>query len=149
MVVFTTVVFVLRIAEICMVLLHMVLHELIQLRMGQQLQSLSFLHQLLFKKVVLKTFCDFVYYFRVKMSGSLFPISLWKQLFPQILWGQTTFYNSAPYNGRLHYSRLCFAHCRDMHGIALYGAPHVFDTTAQAPISSLAVAHKRLVILTY
>ena len=31
------VVFVLRIAEICMVLLHMVLHVLIQLRMGQQL----------------------------------------------------------------------------------------------------------------
>ena len=79
------------------------------------------------------------------MSGSLFPRSLWKQLFPRILWGQTTFYNSAPYNGRLHYSRLCFAHCRDMHGIA----PHVFDTAAQAPISSLAVAHKTLVILTY
>ena len=65
MVVFTTVVFVLRIAEICMVFLHMVLHMLIQLRMGQQLQSLSFPHQLLFKKVVLKT-CDSVYNFRVK-----------------------------------------------------------------------------------
>ena len=34
-----------------------------------------------------------------------------------------------------------------MHGIAPYGGPHVFDTAAQAPISSTAVAHKRLVIL--
>ena len=51
-VVFTTVIFVmvvfdLPIAEIFMVLLHMVLHTLIQL------QSLSFPHQLLFKKVVI------------------------------------------------------------------------------------------------
>ena len=61
-VVFPTVVFVMRIAEICMVLLHMVLHVL---HMGQQLQSLSFPHQLLFKKVVLKT-CDSVHYFRAK-----------------------------------------------------------------------------------
>ena len=78
------------------------------------------------------------------MSSSLFPRSLWKQLFPRILWGQTTFYNSAPYNGRLHYSRLCFAHCRDMHGIAPHGAPRVdtaaHGTTAAEPlISSSAV----------
>ena len=61
MVVFTTVVFVLRIAEICMVLLHMALRY----TRGLQLQSLSFPHQLLFKKVVLQT-CDSVYYFRAK-----------------------------------------------------------------------------------
>ena len=35
------------------------------LRMGLQLQRLSFPHQLLFKKVVLKT-SDFIYHFRVK-----------------------------------------------------------------------------------
>ena len=64
-VVFVIVVFDLHIAEIFMVLVHMVLHMLIQLRMGLQLQSLSFPHQLLFKKVVLKT-CDSVYYFRAK-----------------------------------------------------------------------------------
>ena len=68
-------------------------------------------------------------------------------LFPQYLLEQTTFYNSASYCGRLHCSRLRFAHCRDMHCIAPYGALHVFDTAAQAPTSSLAVAHKRLGIL--
>ena len=66
-------------------------------------------------------------------------------LFQQYLWEQTTFYNSASYCGLLHYSHHCFAHCRDMLGIA----PHVFYTAAQAPISSLADAHKTLVILTY
>ena len=55
------------------------------------------------------------------MSGSLFTRSLWKQLFPRILWEQTTFYDSAPYYGRLHYTGLCFAHCQDMHGIAPHG----------------------------
>ena len=67
--------------------------------------------------------------------------------------GQTTFYHSAPYNARLHYSRLCFAHCRDMRGIAPHGAPRVdtaaHGTTAAEPlISSSAVAHKRPVKLT-
>ena len=91
---------------------------------------------------------DFIsYIFRVKMSGSLFPRSLWKQLFPRILWEQTTFYNSAPIYGRLHYSRLCFAHCRDMHGNSPHGAPHVdtavHGTTAAKPlISSSAVVQE-------
>ena len=83
------------------------------------------------------------------MSGSLFPQPLWEQLLQQILWEQTTFYNSASYCGRFHYSRLRFAHCRDIYGNAPHGAPHVLDTAAQAPISSSAVAHKRLVKLTY
>ena len=45
----------LYIAPKCIILLHM----------GLQLQRLLFLHQLLFKKVVLKT-SDAIYYFRVK-----------------------------------------------------------------------------------
>ena len=56
------------------------------------------------------------------------------------MWEQTTVYNSAPYCGRLPYSRLCFAHCRDMHSIA----PHVdtaahWTTAAESLISSSAV----------
>ena len=70
-------------------------------------------------------------------------------LFPQILREQTTFYNSTSYCGRLHCSRLCFALCQYMNGIAPHGAPHVLDTAAQTPIFLSAVAQKRLVILSY
>ena len=46
------------------------------------------------------------------MSGSLFSQSLQEQI---------TFYNSTSYCVCLHYSRLCFAYCLDMHGIAPHG----------------------------
>ena len=77
------------------------------------------------------------------MSGSPFPQPLWEQLLQQILWEQTTFYNSASYCGRLHYShlcygRLCFAHCRDMHGMA----PHLINTLIQ--LHKLILPHQLL-----
>ena len=49
-------------------LLHIAAICIILLRMGLQLQRLSFPHQLLFKKLVLKT-SDVIYYFRVKSSS--------------------------------------------------------------------------------